>query len=104
MFGRSNRLKNCPKSIQKSFKTLHMFLPRVQKIHGAEHPELMEVEQVTDDLQAVLEDGMDTDRTTALLKKLRSLTRNYAIPSDACPAYKNAYKALSQIDAILSAV
>lgn len=102
MFGRSNHLKNCPKSVQKSFKTLNMFLPRVQKIHGVEHPELMEVEQVTDELQTVLEDGMDTGRATALLEKLRSLTRNYAIPSDACPAYKNAYKALSQIDTILS--
>ncbi|WP_283608371.1 hypothetical protein [Faecalispora anaeroviscerum] len=104
MFGRSNHLKNCPKSVQKSFKTLNMFLPRVQKIHGAKHPELMKVEQITDELQAVLEDGMDTGRTTALLEKLRNLTRNYAIPSDACPAYKNAYKALSQIDAILSAM
>lgn len=104
MFGRSNHLKNCSKSVQKSFKTLNMFLPKVQKIHGAKHPELMEVKQVTDELQAVFEDGMDTGRATALLEKLRSLTRNYAIPSDACPAYKNAYKALSQIDAILSAV
>lgn len=104
MFGRSNHLKNCPKSVQESFKTLNMFLPRVQKIHRAEHPELMEVEQVTDELQAVLEDGMDTGRTTVLLERLRSLTKNYAIPSNACPAYKNAYKALSQIDAILSAM
>ena len=102
MLGKSNHLRNCPKSVQKSFKTLNMFLPRVQKIHGVEHPELMEVRRVTDELQAVLEDGMDTDRATALLEKLRSLTKNYAIPSDACPAYKNAYKALSQIDAILS--
>jgi iron-sulfur cluster repair protein YtfE (RIC family) len=102
MFGGSNHLKNCPKSVQKSFKTLNMFLPRVKKIHGAEHPELIEVEQVADELQAVLEDGMDTGRITALLERLRNLTKNYTIPSDACPAYKNAYKALSQIDAILS--
>jgi iron-sulfur cluster repair protein YtfE (RIC family) len=104
MFGKSNHLENCPKSIQESFKTLNLFLPRVKKIHGAEHPELTEVEQVTNELQAVLEDGMDTSRTTALLERLRNLTKNYAIPSDACPAYKNAYKALSQIDAILSAM
>jgi iron-sulfur cluster repair protein YtfE (RIC family) len=102
MFGRSNHLKNCPKSVQKSFKTLNMFLPRVKKIHGVEHPELIEVEQVAAELQAILEDGMDTGRTTALLERLRNLTKNYAIPSDACPAYKNAYKALSQIDEILS--
>lgn len=104
MFGRSNHLKNSSKPLQKSFKTLNLFMPRVRKIHGAEHPELMEVEQVADELQAVLEDGIDTGRTTAILEKLRSLTKNYTIPSDACPAYKNAYKALSQIDAILSAV
>lgn len=102
MFGRSNHLKNCPKSVQKSFKTLNMFLPRVKKIHGAEHPELIEVEQVAAELQAALENGMDTGKTTALLERLRNLTKNYAIPSDACPAYKNAYKALSQIDEILS--
>lgn len=65
---------------------------------------MMEVKQVTDELQAVFEDGMDTGRATALLEKLKKPHRNYAIPSDACPAYKNVYKALSQIDAILSAV
>lgn len=102
MFGRSNHLKNYPKSVRKSFRTLNLFLPRVKKIHGAEHPELMKVEQVADELQVLLEDGMDTGRTTVLLERLRNLTRNYAIPSDACPAYKNAYKALSQIDTILS--
>ena len=104
MFEKSNHLKNCPKSVQESFKTLNMFLPRVKKVHGTEHPELIEVEQVADELQAVLEDGMDTIKITALLEKLRSLTKNYAIPSDACPAYKNAYKALSQIDATLSTI
>lgn len=104
MFGRSNLLKNCPKSVQKSFKTLNMFLPRVQKVHGAEHPELMEVGQVTGELQITLENGMNIGRTTVLLEKLRSLTKNYTIPSDACPAYINAYKALSQIDEVLSAM
>lgn len=63
---------------------------------------MMEVEQVTDELRTILEGGMDTGRTTVLLERLRNLTKNYAIPPDACPAYKNAYKALSQIDAILS--
>lgn len=104
MFEKSNHLKNCPKSVQESFKTLNTFLPRVKKIHGARHPELIEVEQVADELQAVLEDGMDTGRITALVERLRTLTKNYAIPSDACPAYKNAYKALSQIDAALSTI
>ncbi len=102
MFGRSSNLKNCPKSLQKSFGTLNMFLPRVKKVHGAEHPELIEVEQAAEELQTVLEDGMDDSRIKVLLERLRNLTKNYAIPSDACPAYKNAYKALSQIDAILS--
>lgn len=70
------------------------FAPLIERVHGANHPELTRVREITLGLQ---QPGNDT-RTAELFKELRALTQNYALPDDACEAFEATYQALERAD------
>ncbi len=70
------------------------FAPLIERVHGANHPELTRVREITLALQ---QPGNET-RTVELFNELRTLTQNYALPDDACEAYEATYQALERAD------
>lgn len=68
--------------------------PVVEKVHGAHHPELHRVRELTQALAA------DTDgaRTGEYFDELRKVTDNYAIPADVCEGFVGAYRALEEAE------
>lgn len=68
--------------------------PIVERVHGAHHPELTRVREITEGLQ---HPDNPTD-TTSLFLELRTVTENYAIPNDVCEAFEATYRALERAD------
>lgn len=68
--------------------------PIVERVHGSNHPELTRVRELT--LQ--IADSKDPATVADLFRQLRSVTNNYAIPSDGCEAFAATYDALSAAD------
>jgi iron-sulfur cluster repair protein YtfE (RIC family) len=98
MFGQKN---NLPAAYRGAFRELGMLIPAVQKVHGSAHPELQEVGQLYAALKEKLEAGASAAETTPLVERLRTLTNQYTVPSDACLAFRKTYAALSKIDETL---
>lgn len=70
------------------------FAPIIERVHGAHHPELTRVREITLQLQ-------QTDNPTHrsdLFTELRTVTDNYAIPDDVCEAFEATYQALERAD------
>ena len=68
--------------------------PIVERVHGAHHPELSRVRQITDELQ----DSANAPHVIGLFHELRTVTDNYAIPKDVCEAFEATYHALERAD------
>ena len=69
--------------------------PIVERVHGANHPELSRVRELTEALAAT----KDASLTPPLYAELREVTKNYLVPADACEGFTAAYRALQQADA-----
>ena len=74
------------------------FAPLIERVHGAGHPELTRVRELTMELN----DSDDADRISEIFTELRSVTNNHTLPEDACEAYEATYKALEKADALHS--
>ena len=70
------------------------FAPLIERVHGAHHPELARVREITMQLQA----ASKGTSTSELFKELRTVTHNYAIPDDVCSAFEATYQALESAD------
>lgn len=68
--------------------------PIVERVHGANHPELTRVRELTEALQQ----AAHTPRTSELFAELRAVTNDYALPADACEAYTATYESLKSAD------
>ena len=68
--------------------------PIVERVHGAHHPELTRVREITEQLSRT---GRATG-TAHLFEELRTVTDNYAIPADVCSAFEATYAALENAD------
>src|SRR5699024_9799223 len=73
--------------------------PIIERVHGANHPELTRVRELTSALS-----GADEARRTELFEELRTATQNYALPADACAAFTATYAALERADRQLAAL
>lgn len=83
-----------------SLKTAAQLAPLIERVHGAHHPELTRVREITQELQ---QPSNNATRKSALFTELRSVTDNYAIPNDVCGAFEATYQALAQSDRELPA-
>ena len=50
------------------------------------------------EITLALQDSGSGARTIGLFEELRTLTKNYALPDDACEAYEATYQALQRAD------
>jgi len=73
--------------------------PIIERVHGAHHPELTRVREITEELQS----SDDSTTTITLFQELRTVTENYAIPDGVCEAFEATYHALESADKQLTA-
>lgn len=68
--------------------------PLIERVHGAGHPELTRVRELTEQITA----STDAQTTAGLFRELREVTDNYTVPSDGCEAYQGTFEALAAAD------
>ncbi|MGX7348871.1 hypothetical protein [Dolosicoccus paucivorans] len=81
----------------KLMEKLGFLAPVVEKVHGANHPELHEVNQLAQSLQEKYEDGK-FDEATQIFQFLQRVTDYYTLPEDACEGYTELYTTLKLLD------
>ncbi len=90
--------------IKKYMQTLKQYVPIVDKVHGAHHPEFHEVRALFNNLTDQSEKtGSDHPELTDTFSKLREVTQNYTVPGDVCESYAAVYTMLAEIDKAYSA-
>ncbi len=70
------------------------FTPILVRVHGAHHPELTQVHDLTQSIA----DTLDPEQITALFAQLRRVTGDYEVPADGCEAFAATYQALRKAD------
>lgn len=68
--------------------------PILERVHGNNHPELARVNELTQQIAS----STNAREIAEMFGQLREVTKNYAIPGDACEAYQSAYRALQTAD------
>lgn len=83
--------------IAENFEQLDKFSRVVAKVHGKNHPELLEVREL---FLAIKEkvDMQDTADFTPELSRLKVITNDYQTPVDGCQTYQKTYQLLSEFD------
>ncbi|NMA48314.1 MAG: iron-sulfur cluster repair di-iron protein, ric [Tissierellia bacterium] len=81
------------------FKTLEQYVPIVDRVHGANHPEFHEVRRVFDVLiKKTKAARTGKPKLNEEFAKLREITNNYTVPSDVCESYEAVYTMLAEAD------
>ncbi|MDO4465677.1 MAG: iron-sulfur cluster repair di-iron protein, ric [Bacillota bacterium] len=75
---------------QEIIKELDKILPVVDRVHGDHHPELHKVLELYNTLKE--------NASKEVFEKLREVTTDYTIPSDACPTYEKTYRLLEALE------
>lgn len=81
--------------MNENLATAAQLAPILVRVHGANHPELAQVRDLTQQLT----ESTDVNTTASLFTQLREVTDNYTVPSDGCEAYVSTYEALQAADA-----
>lgn len=85
---------------ERNLKQLEVFVPVVDRVHGAHHPEFHEVKSLFESISgksgAV---GADRPELGEEFARLRVITDNYSVPSDVCESYEAVYRMLAELDA-----
>lgn len=81
--------------MHENLATAAQLVPILVRVHGANHPELTQVR----DLTLELTQSTGREATSGLFAQLRDVTKNYTVPSDGCEAYVSTYEALRAADA-----
>lgn len=76
-------------------KKLDLYVPVVERVHGAAHPEFHDVKRVYDQLRDKLAQSADI---THEFSELRRITFDYSVPSDVCESYQAVYEMLRDLD------
>lgn len=84
-------------TVEELMPTLIQYVPVVQRVHGAHHPEFHQVRIVFDAISTKLKHSNPLDLNEEFAQ-LRSITNNYAIPDDVCESYEAVYDMLKALD------
>lgn len=87
------------KTHKKLFQTLEQYVPVVDKVHGAAHPEFHEVRRLFDSIdKKAKEKDSEPGGCRAEFEELRAITSNYTIPQGVCESYEAVYDMLARLD------
>ncbi|USQ78659.1 hypothetical protein [Ornithinimicrobium faecis] len=74
--------------------TAAQLAPILERVHGAHHPELTRIRELTQQIAQ----SADGAATTILFRELRAITNYYSVPSDGCEAFVVTYGSLRSAD------
>lgn len=81
------------------FKRLVQYVPIVDRVHGAHHPEFHEVRSLFETINnKTKEAGSNRPELKEEFKRLREVTSNYKVPGDVCESYEAVYNMLEAVD------
>lgn len=87
------------KANERTIKTLEQYIPIVDRVHGANHPEFHYVRRVFGEISLEAKNsGTEKPDLDNEFKQLREITNNYTVPSDVCESYEAVYNMLSELD------
>ena len=84
-------------TVEELMPTLVQYVPVVQRVHGAHHPEFHEVRAVFNTIHAKTKETKTADLNEEFAQ-LRKITDNYVIPGDVCESYEAVYDMLKALD------
>jgi len=80
-------------------KTLKQYVPVVERVHGAHHPEFHEVRALFDEIAGkIIAAGHGMARLEPEFLRLREVTGGYQVPADVCESYEAVYTMLKALD------
>jgi len=86
-------------AMKKYAKTLKQYVPVVERVHGAHHPEFHTVRELFDSIITKTKEAKsekpDLDNEFA---RLRMITDNYTVPDDVCESFEAVYNMLAELD------
>lgn len=78
---------------------LKLYVPVVDRVHGAAHPEFHEVQRLYLIISEKIENaGSDKPDLNEEFKELAKVTDNYKVPCDTCESYEAVYNMLSELN------
>lgn len=78
---------------------LDMYVPIVARVHGASHPEFLEVRKIYDELRPFFADSIShKEQVKDGFGRLKALTTDYTVPNDVCETYEAVYGMLQALD------
>lgn len=81
--------------LKKEIDRLSILLPLIKKVHGKEHPELLEINaQFSLVKKALNDDTLTKKHLDQFNHQITTLTDKFTLPKDACPAYKESFTLL----------
>lgn len=85
--------------VKKKFPLLKQYTPILARVHGRGHPELAEVRDIFQEMNDKVKKqaNNEVDLSTQF-ERLRTITDNYAVPSDGCGTYLETYNMLEEAD------
>lgn len=89
-------MKNFNELLNQNLKTLDLYVPIVDRVHGGSHPEFHEVKRLYDELREDL--GKEDPQLHKHFEELKEVTNNYTVPTDVCESYEAVYKLLEGLD------
>jgi iron-sulfur cluster repair protein YtfE (RIC family) len=82
------------------FPILVQYIPVVDRVHGAHHPEFHEVFRLFESIrQKIQTSNLEKLDLNEEFSQLQEITMNYAIPDDVCETYEAVYVMLKQLGA-----
>ncbi|HCT62659.1 MAG TPA: iron-sulfur cluster repair di-iron protein, ric [Erysipelotrichaceae bacterium] len=83
--------------VEELMPTLEQYVPVVDRVHGAHHPEFHEVRAVFNTIHAKTKETINPDLNVEFTQ-LRKITDNYVVPDDVCESYEAVYDMLKALD------
>jgi len=78
---------------------LEQYVPIVDRVHGAHHPEFHDVRRIFETLvRKIKAAGADRPDLGAEFAALRQVTGRYTVPADVCETYEAVYNMLAELD------
>ncbi len=91
--------QNYQEAAKDLMKTLSQYVPVVDRVHGAHHPEFHKVRALFDQIQNKTRlAGKNTPDLKAEFVSLRQVSDNYQVPQDVCESYEAVYQMLQSLD------
>ena len=91
---------NLKNFVVENFAELDKYSKTIAKVHGKNHPELLEVREVFLKVQEKVQQEATKEALAPEIRQLRKLTNDYQVPADGCQAYQKTYQMLQALNGV----